>query len=149
MSGGTLDLEITWRLSLPSFQRLDVGLEGRYLRTTEATQGGIGLPIRYAARMGRHAEVEASFVPFYSRLAFDSSFFKPANGFGARVRVGFGFPIVPAFSLGVTPIGLSLMGSSNVRLLVTYEPSVWVRFALIDSEPKKPTASEEPGEKKP
>jgi prolipoprotein diacylglyceryltransferase len=143
-NGWTLDLEVMYRFGAHYRQRVEIGLEGRFLKTADVIQGGIGVPFRFVSGLGRFAELEATLVPFYTRIVFDSPYFEPANGFGARLRVGFNFPVTSFLSLGLTPLGLSIMGSGSVSTLFTYEPAIFLRIALIG--PKKPV-EEKPTEK--
>ena len=129
--GATLELEVTWRIPSSARQRAEIGLEGRYVRTDDVSQGGIGLPLRFVSGLGRFAELDAALIPFYTRVVFDSPYFEAANGFGARFQLGFGFPLVSRFSIGITPLAFGLMASPDIDVLFTYEPKVWVKLTPL------------------
>ncbi|MDI1448259.1 prolipoprotein diacylglyceryl transferase family protein [Polyangium sp. 6x1] len=129
--GALVDLEATYRITTGPRQRFEIGLEGRFVGTTDAAQGGIGVPMRFVAGLGRYSEIEFTTIPFYSRVVFDSAYFEPANGFGARFQLGFGFPLTSHFAIGFTPVGFGLMGSGSVNTLFTYEPRFWVKVAPL------------------
>ncbi|TKD01998.1 prolipoprotein diacylglyceryl transferase [Polyangium fumosum] len=127
--GALVDLEATYRIATGSRQRFEIGLEGRFVGTNDAAQWGIGVPLRFVTGLGRYAEIDFTTMPFYSRVVFDSAYFEPANGFGARFQLGFGFPLTSHFAIGFTPLGFGIMGSGSVHTLFTYEPRFWVKVA--------------------
>ena len=127
--GALVDLEATYRIATGPRQRFEIGLEGRFVGTGDAAQWGIGVPLRFVAGLGRYSEIEFTTMPFYSRVVFDAANFEPANGFGARFQLGFGFPLTSHFALGFTPLGFGIMGSGSVNTLFTYEPRFWVKVS--------------------
>ncbi|MDI3289577.1 prolipoprotein diacylglyceryl transferase family protein [Polyangium sp. 15x6] len=129
--GALVDLEATYRIATGPRQRFEVGLEGRFVGTTDAAQWGIGVPLRFVTGIGRYAELDFTAVPFYSRVSFDSAYFEPANGFGSRFQFSFGFPLTSHFAIGFTPLGFGVMGSGSVNALFTYEPRFWVKVAPL------------------
>jgi hypothetical protein len=128
-NGGTMELETLWRFNLSPKSRVELGLEGRLVLTGEATQGGIGTPIRFVAGADRRTEFDVTIVPFYARTTFDSPYFEAVHAFGARFQAGVGWALSSHVQLGFSPIVLGLMGSSDVKLLLTYEPKMWIRVA--------------------
>ncbi|MBK9266881.1 MAG: prolipoprotein diacylglyceryl transferase [Polyangiaceae bacterium] len=127
--GTTMELEATWRFNSSVRTRLEVGLEGRLVLTSDATQGGIGVPLRFVAGLGRTTEMDVTMVPFYSRIGFDSKYFESINAFGARFQWGIGWPLSSHIALGVNPIVIGVMGSSDVKPVFTFEPKIWVKVA--------------------
>jgi hypothetical protein len=130
-SGNTFDLEVVARFPLGKKERLELGLEPRFVRTADATQWAIGVPLRFVAGMGPHLEADVGIVPGYYRIVFDSKYFTPVNAFGTRLQFGLGFPIGTHVVIGLTPVDFTLMGSADVKLLVAWEPRVWVKVGLF------------------
>jgi hypothetical protein len=128
-SGATMELETTWRFGVSAKARFELGLEGRLVLTGDATQGGIGVPVRFVAGVGTKTEMDVTIVPFYSRTSFDSKYFEPVNAFGGRFQWGIGWALSSHVQLGVSPIVIGIMGSSEVKALFTYEPKFWVKVA--------------------
>ncbi len=131
LDGMTLTIEATWRRAVNHRYRFELGAEGKFVRTGDTTQGGIGLPLRFVSGVRRYAEVDITIVPFFSRIGFDVTSFASINGFGVRLEMGFHFPLTSHFSLGVAPFAFGLMRSSEADSLFTYEPKVWMKVALL------------------
>ncbi len=128
VSNGTVaQLEATFRFPLGLRTRMEAGFEGKFVGATDAVQGGVGLPMRFVSGLGRNSEMDATIVPFYSRIGFDSEYFESVNGFGVRFELGIGFPVSPYFALGLSPLVLGVMSSSDVKAVFTYEPKVWLK----------------------
>jgi phosphatidylglycerol:prolipoprotein diacylglycerol transferase len=128
-NGSTMELEVMWRFNTSVRSRMEVGLEGRMVITSDATQGGVGLPIRFATGLGRAMEMDVTMVPYYMRVGFDSNYFEPVNAFGARFQWGIGWPLASRFALGINPIAIGLMGAPDVKPLFTFEPRIWLKVA--------------------
>jgi len=128
-NGSVVELEAMWRSKTSRRTRFEVGLEGRMVLAGDATHGGVGVPLRIAGGLGRMMEMDATLVPFYSRIGFDSKYFEPVNAFGARFQWGIGWSLSSYFALGVNPIAVAIMGSSQVQPVFTIEPKIWVKVA--------------------
>lgn len=129
-NGGNLALETMFRLPGDDKQHFEVGFEGRYVGSSQANQYGGGVTGRWVDKMDSRTDAEISLTPFYSRISFNSPMFEPVNGFGINMRIGFGYHVVPALTVGFYPLAGSFMGSGDVRLIWSYEPGIWAR-ALV------------------
>jgi len=130
-NGGTIDFEATWRVQASQRGRFEFGLGGTFVMAGDATIGGVSVPLRFVSGVSRRTEIEVGVTPFYSRIRFDSKYFEPENLFGARFQVGIGWALNSHFQLGLSPIVVGIMGSSEVEALFTYEPKFWVRLAAL------------------
>lgn len=128
-NGTTIELETVWRKPISERSRVELGLEGRMVVTSDATQGGIGAPVRFVGGVGRRMEMDVSLVPFYSHVGFESKYFQPIDAFGARLQMGMGWPLSSYVQLGISPIVIGVMGSGDMKALLTYEPKFWVKVA--------------------
>lgn len=130
-NGGTIDFEAAWRIPTSDRARFELGLGGTFVVASDATLGGVAVPLRFVAGISRRMEMEIGVSPFYSRISFDSKFFEPVNVFGARLQAGMGWPLGTHFLLGISPIVIGVMGSADVKTLFTYEPKFWMRVAAL------------------
>jgi prolipoprotein diacylglyceryltransferase len=130
-NGGTIDFETVWRIPAALRARFELGLGGTFVLASDATLGGVAIPLRFVSGISRRTEMEIGVTPFYSRLSFDSPFFEPVNVLGARLQAGVGWPLGTHFQLGISPIVIGIMGSADVKTLFTYEPKFWMRVAAL------------------
>ncbi len=130
-NGGTIDFDAAWRVQVSTRGRFEFGLGGTFVMAGDATIGGVSIPLRFVSGVSRRTEVEVAVAPFYSRIRFDSKYFEPENLIGARFQVGIGWALNSHFQLGLSPIVVGIMGSSEVKTLFTYEPKFWVRVAAL------------------
>jgi len=130
-NGGTMEFEATWRVQTSDRARFEFGLGGAYIPTGDASLGGVFVPMRFVAGASRYMEVEVAIMPFYYRITFDSKYFEPVNVFGGRLQPGMGWTLGSHFQLGISPIVVGIMGSTDVKTLFTFEPKVWLRVAAL------------------
>lgn len=130
-NGGTFDFEAAWRFWTDERTRIEAGLGGTFVSTSDSSLGGVSVPLRFVAGIGPRTEFEVGASPFYSRITFDSAFFQPVNVFGARLQLGIGWTLGTHFQLGLSPVVVGIMGSSEVDTVFTYEPKLWMRAALL------------------
>jgi prolipoprotein diacylglyceryltransferase len=130
-SGPTFDLEGAARFKVGKRERFEVGLQLRFTTTPDANQYGIGVPLRFVAGLGRSVEMDVTAVPGYTHVSFASPYYGGANAFSLRASGGMAFPIGTRVTLGFTPLGLMLLGSSSVRLVIAYEPRLWLGVGFL------------------
>jgi hypothetical protein len=127
--GGLIAPEIVWRVPIQPRHRLEVGVEGRFVRTFDTTHARVGVPFRFVFGMSELLEMDFTLALSYTRLLFELPYFVPRNGFTTRIGWGLGFVLAPSVSIGMTPIGFAFIAGERVESFVAYEPDIWVRFA--------------------
>ncbi len=130
-NGGTLDFDVAYRAIASERARFEVGLGGTFVVATDATLGGVAIPLRFVSGVSRATEMEVGIAPFYSRLSFDSPYYEPIHLFGARLSMSIGWTLGTHFQLGISPIVVGLMGGPDVKALFSYEPKFWMRAAIL------------------
>ncbi|XXX79526.1 prolipoprotein diacylglyceryl transferase family protein [Sorangium sp. So ce134] len=129
--GVSVDLDVLARLRLSETRRFEVGVEFRSVSTTDVDQIAVGVPLRLVMGVGSHVEMSVGITPGYHRIFFDSPYFESVGAFGGRFAWGIQFPITPHLFLGFSPVNFLLLGSSDVDVLVAYEPGLWVGAGLL------------------
>jgi len=130
-NGGVFGLEALYRIPTNRRYRWEVGVEGRFVRTFDATHGGAGAVARFAFGLNRYVEMDATIVLSYSRIGFDLPFFASRNAMVAQSRWGVGLLLSRSVSLGITPMGGTVVLGDHVDPFFVYEPTLWVRFAPL------------------
>lgn len=135
-NGGLLGLDVVWRRAFQTKDadrqtRIEVGGLGRLGFTPDAVLVGAGVPFRVVLGLDTRWETAVGVELSYTRMAFTEPFFQPRNGFTGTFRWDFGMVVEPAFSIGMTPLGLSVITGDGIRTFVAYEPGVWIRYSPI------------------
>ena len=130
-NGGTFDFDAMYRVLASERARFEVGLGGTFVVADDATIAGVAVPLRFVSGVNRVTEMEVGIAPFYSRISFDAPYFEPLHVFGARLSASVGWTLGSHFQMGISPIVVGMMGSSDVKLLFTYEPKFWMRAAIL------------------
>lgn len=135
-NGGVLAMDVVWRKAFHRRNedrqtRIEVGGLGRLGFTPDAVLLGAGLPFRMVFGLDSRFESAVGIELSYTRFLFAEPFFTPRNGFTGTFRWDLGYVIDPAFSLGVSPLALSVIAGDGVKPFVTFEPGVWIRYSPI------------------
>jgi hypothetical protein len=130
-NGVAVDFDATWRFRSDERTRVEAGLGGTFVSTSDANISGVSVPLRFVAGLNHRSEFEVALTPSISRLSFDSEFFIPVNVFALRLHAGVGWALGTHFQIGLSPIAVGILGSSDVDITFTYEPKLWMRVAML------------------